>query len=109
MHNENRFLTLADATLSHLYERLDAAYERGEIDDLDLSDGVLTIDTLTGGTFVLNKHAPTLQLWLASPLSGGLHFSYSDAQQAWALPDGTTLLPLLERELRKAAAIDADL
>ena len=35
------------------------------------------------GTFVLNKQAPNLQLWLSSPISGPLRYNYSSADAAW--------------------------
>ena len=35
------------------------------------------------GTFVLNKQAPNLQLWLSSPVSGPLRYNFADASAEW--------------------------
>ena len=43
--------------------------EIGRHEDADLQAGVLTIEGARG-TWLLNKHAPTRQIWLSSPLSG---------------------------------------
>ena len=37
----------------------------------------------TRGTFVLNKQAPNLQLWLSSPVSGPLRYSFCSESAAW--------------------------
>lgn len=97
--DETRYHTIADATLLHCFDQLDDAYEQGAIDDLALEGGILTIKTETGRTFILSKHAPSRQLWLASPISGGLHFRFVEGEQCWALPDDTRLYDLLRREL----------
>ncbi|MEJ0009769.1 MAG: iron donor protein CyaY [Alphaproteobacteria bacterium] len=99
MLDETRFHLIADATLMHCHDQLEDAFERGELDELELENGILTMVTQAGQTFVLNKHAPTQQLWLASPLSGGLHFSYARETQDWQLADGRTLYALLRADL----------
>ena len=35
------------------------------------------------GTFVLNKQAPNLQLWLSSPVSGPLRYNFVPEAAAW--------------------------
>lgn len=96
--DDTRFHAIANATLEHCYDQLEAAYDAGDIKELDLEDGILNIQTATGKIFLLNKHGPSKQLWLASPVSGGLHFSYA-SDQRWTLPNGTLLYDLLRREL----------
>lgn len=105
MHDETRFHALADATLLHLFDQLEDAFERGDFEELDLNGGILTIETMAGATFILSKHAPSMQLWLASPLSGGHHFAYDESAATWVLPDGTQLKSLLCAELLKAASV----
>lgn len=105
MHDENRFHALADATLMHFYDQLEDAFERGDFEELELEGGILTIQTASGQTFILNKHAPSMQIWLASPLSGGHHFPYDETATTWVLPDGTLLKSILERELMQAANV----
>ncbi len=57
----------------------------------------MTITNKQGKQWVISKHAPTMQIWLSSPMSGGLHFSYHNG--AWALSDGQALIPLLAQEI----------
>jgi frataxin len=59
-------------------------------------DGVLNVVVGGHGTFVLNKQAPNLQLWLSSPVSGPLRYYYSSEAVAWLNQrDDHELLPLL--------------
>ena len=97
--DEKHYHALADATLAHCFDRLDAAFECGTIDALDLEGGILTIIMPSGRTYLLSKHAPSRQLWYASAILGGLHFSFDDATQCWMLADGRTLYGVLQQEL----------
>ena len=48
------------------------------------------------GTFVLNKQAPNLQIWLSSPISGPLRYNFSRAAAEWRnTRDDHELLALL--------------
>lgn len=100
--DEKHYHTIADATLMHCFDQLDNAYDNGALEDLELEAGILTITATTGRTFVLSKHAPSLQLWLASPLSGGLHFRFDEAERLWALTDGRKLYDVLRADLKQA-------
>lgn len=97
--DDTRFQALATATLTHCFDQLEPAYDAGALEELELQDGILTMLAASGRTLLLNKHSASQQLWLASPTSGGLHFSYDEAGQHWQLPDGTLLYDLLRREL----------
>jgi len=100
MHmDETRYHAIADATLMHCYDQLEDAFESGAIEELELQGGILTIQPLSGKIYLLSKHAPSRQLWLASPASGGLHFTFHEGEQHWHLPDSTLLYALLRREL----------
>jgi frataxin-like iron-binding protein CyaY len=90
---------IADATLMHCYDQLEDAYEAGTLDDLDLQGGILTISTVGRRTYLLTKHAPSLQLWYASPNLGGLHFTFDEGEQRWLLPDKRWLYEILRGEL----------
>jgi iron donor protein CyaY len=98
--DDKRYQAAADATLMHCYDQLEDAFEDGRLDDLDVQGGILTINTLSGRTYLITKHAPSQQLWYASPVLGGLHFSYHEGEQHWALPDGRTLNEVLRSELK---------
>lgn len=71
--DERAFEALAGATL----DRLADALEQGLADDADveLRGGILTVELEAGGQFVLNRHAPTREVWLSSPVSGASHFA----------------------------------
>ena len=88
--SEQAFETLADSLLESLEE---------EIDDAELQGGVLTIDG-DDGTWVVNKHAPTRQIWLSSPKSGARHYAFEAAKGLWQdTRGGADLLTTLSAEL----------
>lgn len=105
MLSETHFHAIADATLLHLFDQLEDAFERGDFEELDLNGGILTIETASGKTFVVSKHAPSFQLWLASPISGGHHFPYDEASAGWLIPGSHALKALLATELEKTAGV----
>jgi len=70
--------------------------------DVEYADGVLNVIVGTQGTFVLNKQAPNLQLWLSSPISGPLRYDFSVQDAAWLnVRDGHSLLKLLADDFEK--------
>ncbi|ORC85692.1 frataxin-like, mitochondrial precursor [Trypanosoma theileri] len=90
------------------------------IDDVNLSGGVLTIETTSRGTFVLNKQAPNVQLWLSSPISGPHHYDMilpenssssnnSEDVQWLADSDGHSLKERLEKELTEVLGVEVRL
>ena len=98
--DEKRYHVRADTMLMHCFDQCEAAFEAGALDDLELQGGILTIQVRPGYVYVVSKHAPSLQLWLASPISGGLHFFFDEVAQRWCLADGRELGVLLVGELR---------
>lgn len=106
MMNEQKFHAIAEATLMHIFDRLEDAFERGDFEELDFEeDGVLKIETNDGKVFIISKHTPSCQMWLASPISGGSHYTYNESEEYWQLPDGTTLKSRLMEEISKAANV----
>lgn len=97
--DEKRYHMIADATLEHCFDQLEVAFESGSLDELELDGGILTIRSMTGRTYLVTKHAPSSQLWYASPVSGGLHFRFDDTEQLWSLPDGRHLYDVIRTEL----------
>jgi frataxin len=86
------FETLADRLLATLEEAL------GDHADAELQGGVLNVDT-DGGTWVINKHAPTQQIWLSSPKSGARHYALDRVSGRWKdTRGGPDLLALLSTE-----------
>ncbi|MEA2778804.1 MAG: iron-sulfur cluster assembly protein CyaY [Rhodospirillaceae bacterium] len=99
--NSSQFDSIADAAL----ERLQLAVETaaGDSVEVDLIGGILTLELDSGAKYLINKHGPNRQIWLASPLSGAWHFGWNDADQAWiATRGGERLEELLGRELSQA-------
>ena len=89
--SESTFETLADGLLG--------ALEEGLGDDADRQGGVLTVET-EGGTWVINKHGPTRQIWLSSPKSGARHYAFEAATGQWLDTRGSgDLLSTLSAEL----------
>ncbi len=98
---ETEFQRLAADTLARLAEAL----EQGLADaaEVELQGGILTIDLDSGGQYVINKHAPNRQIWLASPVSGASHYGYDPARDQWVSTRGQgTLVDVLAGELAKA-------
>lgn len=104
MLDEHHFHAIAGATLLHINDQLEQAFDEGDLEDLDYDEGagLLTIITAAGTTFVVSKHSPSRQVWLASPISGGLHFDFDQATQEWSLPDGRSLKLMLAHDLKTA-------
>lgn len=102
MLDESHFHAVADATLAHLFDQLEDAFDNGIFEELELTDGVLRIEDAKHTVWIINKHAASRQIWLASAKIGGLHFSFNHDEQAWKLPDGRNLKDVLEAEIRTA-------
>lgn len=105
MLENSQFHCLADAYLDALAEEIEAKDSEALV-DAEIVQGILTITLPGGRQYLLSKHLPSKQLWLSSPVSGGLHFSYHEADSAWALEDGRALSTLLAEELKTATGIE---
>ena len=78
--------------------------------DVELQEGILTIDMEDGGRYHINKHGPNRQIWLSSPKSGAWHFNCDAPGAGWkATRDGTRLGELLRGEIGAATGIYPDL
>jgi frataxin len=101
--DESSFARLADATLAGLLDMLEGLLD--ERADVDLQNGILTIDLENVGRYVINKHAPNRQLWMSSPVGGATHFDWDEAN-GWTNTRGVgTLRSILERELSTATGL----
>lgn len=103
MIDEAEFGRIADRLIADLADKIEEA-DVDAVLECEVISGVLTIDSKTGKSWVVSKHAPNKQIWLASPYSGGLHFSYVDG--AWALGDGCVLQTLLAEEIKKYGGVE---
>ena len=105
---EKDFTQLAEKPLDKLAESLDKLDESGDL-ELDYQNGIIMITFNSDKQIIINKHAPSQQIWLSSPLSGGKHFSYDALANNWKLADGVTLNTMLSAELKALANIDIKL
>lgn len=87
----------ASRLLEAWLEAVEAADKEGVI-DADLQGGVLALALPDGRQYLISRHTPSRQIWVSSPLSGGLHFSRAGG--GWALPDGRGLEAVVTEELR---------
>lgn len=98
--DDSTFAAQAERTLRTLFDTLDAAL--GDA-DIDLREGILTVELADGRQYVINKHAPNRQIWVSSPVSGAAHFDYDPASQSWrSTRGGAELTRLLADELSAA-------
>ena len=74
--SDSSFESLADSLLDALEEGI------GNVADAELQGGVLTVEG-DAGTWVINKHAPTRQIWLSSPKSGARHYAFDQGSGLW--------------------------
>ncbi len=87
------FESLADSLLAALEEGIDGHT------DAELQGGVLTVEG-DGGVWLVNKHAPTRQIWLSSPKSGARHYAFDSGTGQWRdTRGGGDLLAVLSTEL----------
>ena len=96
--NETQFHLLADNTLEHIEQSLEKADGEGLL-EMEHEGGMVTIELKNGSQFIISKHTPTKQLWLSSPVSGGLHFGYDETAKNWRLADGRELVAVVMKEL----------
>jgi frataxin len=92
---------LVDEVLHCIGERLEILMEDVEGLDVNLEDGLLTIELPNrGGTYVINKQDPSRQIWFSSPQSGPQKFDYNQTRKAWISDrTGDELLSLLAGEV----------
>jgi len=79
--SQTSFALFAEQTLDDIQRRLS---EQADLDDLDIDliDGVLTIEFEDGAQIILNRQEAAQQIWLSSP-EGPAHFGYSEDDRAW--------------------------
>ena len=102
--DENKFDTLAEQTLNHFLDTIDDAL--GDILDVDMDNGMLTIKAESGAQYIINKHGPNRQIWVSSPLSGASHYAFDETRGGWTdTRDGESLPARLAGELSQLAGV----
>lgn len=105
--DESNFHELADELLDELAEAIEMADPDGLL-DVDISEGVLTIEIPDDGEYVINKHAPTVQIWVSSPVSGASYYSYDEGEGEWMSEEGRPFKQMLVAELSDKADLDLE-
>lgn len=98
------FDSAANRFLAALTSAFEDALPNAEV---DLEGGILTVELEDGGTYVINKHAPTRQIWVSSPASGATHFARDQGSDRWIdTRGGRDLARMLREEIRATTGAD---
>ncbi|HEC19146.1 MAG TPA: iron donor protein CyaY [Gammaproteobacteria bacterium] len=66
---------------------IEDALEDSDADlDWDTVGGILTIECSDGSQVIINRQAPSRQIWVAAR-AGGFHFDYHPAEDCWKQGD----------------------
>ena len=84
MINESQFNLLVDSYLEMIADEIELK-DTEMLIDVDLSPDMLTLELDSGQQYVISKNNAARQLWLSSPISGGLHYDYNEASNMWEL------------------------
>ena len=74
MRSATEFNEAVDALFEQVVEVIDAT---DAADDIELNQGVLEITCVNKSKIIINRHAPTQEIWVAAK-SGGYHFKWTD-------------------------------
>lgn len=99
MQNNSDLKAIAAKTFDFLSSFFEERLE--DQGDVDESEGIIKISLSNNETLLLNFHSPSNQIWLSSPLSGALHFSWEPQQEKWLATRAPhdDLLSWLEKDL----------
>ena len=103
MMEQAEFHKLSDKFLENLAEAIEVA---DDALDVDYINGILTITLPDDKQFVINKHQPSLQIWLSSPFSGAHRFSYDKNKLCWVGSNSSNLVELLKSEMACLAGLE---
>ena len=99
----NEYHRISEQYLETLFDHLELISELDHSVDVEYSDGVMTLEIDSIGTYVINKQPPNKQIWLSSPVSGPKRFDYNAANNKWvSLRDGSILGDIIRTELNEA-------
>ena len=74
MISATQFNETVDALFDQIVETID---ESEAADDVELNQGVLEISCVDRSKIIINRHAPTQEIWVAAK-SGGYHFRFAN-------------------------------
>ncbi|MGM0554206.1 MAG: iron donor protein CyaY [Pseudomonadota bacterium] len=79
--SQTSFALFAEQTLDDIQNRLSDQDGLDDV-DIDMIDGVMTLEFEDGSQLILNRQEAAKQIWLSSP-EGPAHFGYSEDDSAW--------------------------
>lgn len=92
--NESEFNSRVDELITAVEDAIDAS---GADIDYETAGGILTLSFDNGSRIIVNRQTPVRQVWVAAR-SGGFHFNYDTAQDAWRRDtDGEELFAAMSR------------
>lgn len=77
--DESKYHQLVDSLQQRIEEQLDE-----EDFDVEMANGILTIDFDKGGKIIISRQPALLQLWVAAK-SGGYHLVYNETTETWCV------------------------
>ena len=93
------FQSLSYKVLRLLTEMIDNA-DFNEVLECENCDGLVKISDNKGNIYVVNKHEPSMQIWVASPISGSVRFSYDQSLNIWINDKKDELFNFLRSEMK---------
>ena len=75
------FSLRAERSLEEILASMEDCEELDDF-DMDIVDGVLTLEFDDGGQVIINRQEPLEQIWVASPL-GPAHFAFGSTRDGW--------------------------
>jgi len=97
----------ADSFLQDLVDALETADENSTL-DVELHEGILTIQLEDNSEYVLNKHEPTSRIWMSSPESGASRYNYDEGDDEWRDSNSNILKEIISEEMAGRAGIDVE-
>ena len=97
----DKYIKETHVMFEHIYEKIDSL-DLEIVDNIDLTEGVLSIKFKSNHSYVLNIQRPNLQIWLSSPLSGPQRFEFDQEKGIWCnIRNFKNLLDILNEEFNK--------
>ncbi len=93
MMDATKFHKIADELLDAWAEKLEDQTNM----DVEYQHGILEVSAKQGD-YVINKHEPTRQIWVSSPISGAAKFIYNEEKDDWFNRNDESLKTLLLSE-----------
>ena len=93
------FQSLSYNVLSTLTEMIDNA-DFNEVLECENCDGLVKVSDSKGNVYIVNRHEPSMQIWVASPISGSVRFSYDQSLNVWINDKRDELFSFLRSEMK---------